>query len=55
MERERPVAVAVVVAMSRRSIVDSNPTAYARRRALSLVDTAEVVGCHQWWKVVAAR
>ncbi len=48
------VGVAVTVAIPPRLIINSNPAASTRRRGLSLVDAAEVVGHHQWLKVVAA-
>jgi hypothetical protein len=50
VERERPVVVVAVVTMSPRLIIDSNPAVTTGRRALSLVDAAEVVGRRQWWK-----
>ncbi len=55
VERERPIIFMVAVAMSLRGIVDSDPAISAVRRALSLVDTAKVVGHPKWWKAVTAR
>ncbi len=56
VERERPVAVAVavMVTMSPKLIVDSNPATSAGRRVLSLVNMVEVNGCCLWLKAVVA-